>query len=107
MFPANFAGVRHRVCRLEELPEDRGTLVEVEGQEIALFRRGDEVFALENVCPHRGAGIADGEVRGEVVYCPVHAWPFELATGRCTERDDAVVGRYRATLEGGEIHLEL
>ncbi|HYG67842.1 MAG TPA: Rieske 2Fe-2S domain-containing protein, partial [Anaeromyxobacteraceae bacterium] len=78
------------------------------GRELALFRRGGEVFALENVCPHRGAGIADGEVRGDVVYCPVHAWPFELATGRCADAHrDAGVERFAVTLEGGEIHVEL
>jgi nitrite reductase (NADH) small subunit len=99
-------GVRHRVGRLEDLPEDRGTLVEVDGREIALFRRGDEVFALDNACPHRGAALAFGEVRGDVVYCPVHAWPFQLSTGRCTEYRDAAVDRYRVTVEGGEIYLE-
>jgi nitrite reductase (NADH) small subunit len=99
--------MRHRVGRLDEFPDGRGTVVEVEGREIAIFRRGHEVFALDNVCPHRGAPIADGELRGDVVYCPVHAWPFHVGTGRCTEFRDATVDTFRVTVEGGEIHLEL
>src|SRR5512140_3885074 len=96
-----------RVARLAELPEGCGTLVEVEGQEIALFRRGDEVRALESECPHRGASLAFGDLRDGVVYCPLHAWPFRLADGACPEFPGVSVATYRATVEGGEVFLEI
>lgn len=99
--------LRHRIGRLEDLQEGGGRLVEVGGREIALFRRAGRVYALDNVCPHRGAALAFGDVRGEVVHCPLHAWPFELATGRCPEVPEASVRTYPVRVEGGELELEL
>ena len=84
-----------------------GWLVEVEGQEVALFRQGDEVHALDNHCPHRGAALAFGEVRGGQVFCPLHAWPFELATGACPEFHGVSVRRHHVEVEGGEVWLTL
>jgi nitrite reductase (NADH) small subunit len=99
--------MRHRVARLAELPEGCGHLVEVDGREVALFRRGDEVQALESECPHRGASLAFGDVRGGVVHCPLHAWPFRLDDGTCPEFAGVSVATYRASVEGGEVFLEL
>lgn len=99
--------MRHLVGRLESLPDGGGRVVEVQGREIALFRRGDRVFALDNVCPHRGAALAFGDVRGDVVHCPLHAWPFHLPTGDCPERADVCVETFDVRVEGGEVHLEL
>lgn len=99
--------VRHRVASLAELPERVGWLVTVEGQEIALFRVGERVYALDNDCPHRGAALAYGEVRGETVHCPLHAWPFHLPTGACEEFPGAAVRCHPVQVDGGQVYLEL
>jgi nitrite reductase (NADH) small subunit len=89
------------------LPEGPGRVVEVDAREIAVFRRGQRVHALDNVCPQRGSALAAGEVRGEVVYCPLHAWAFELGSGGCPERPQAAVRACRVHVEGGAVELEL
>lgn len=99
--------MRHRVGPLAQLPDGHGWLVELEGREIALYRRGDRVFALDNVCPHRGAALAFGEVRGDVVHCPLHAWPFHLETGACPEFPGVAVATHRVHVEGGDVVVEL
>lgn len=99
--------MRHRVARLEELPDRVGWLVTVEGQEVALFRLGERVYAIDNDCPHRGAALAFGDVRGESVHCPLHAWAFHLPTGACDEAPAADVRCHPVHLEGGEVFVEL
>jgi nitrite reductase (NADH) small subunit len=99
--------MRHRVGRLQDLPDGHGWLIAVGEQELALFRRGDRVYALDNVCPHRGAALAFGDVRGEVVHCPLHAWPFHLPTGACLEFPEVCVRTYPVHVEGGEVEVEL
>jgi nitrite reductase [NAD(P)H] small subunit len=99
--------MRHRIGPLAELPDGHGWLVELDGQEIALFRRGREVHALENLCPHRGAALAFGEVRGDLVFCPLHAWPFDLRTGGCPEFPDVSVRTFAVHVEGGDVFVEL
>ncbi len=99
--------MRHTVCRLADLPARQGYLVEVEGHAIALFRVGDGVHALENTCPHRDGPLAFGELRDGVVYCPVHAWPFDVRTGRCQEFPEVAVRTYPVHVEGDAVQVEL
>ena len=99
--------VRRAVCRLSQLPEGQGYLVEVDGEGIALFRIGAEVHAIENACPHRNGPLAFGDLRGCTVFCPLHAWAFDVRTGRCEEFPEASVRTYRVHVEGDEVQIEL
>jgi nitrite reductase (NADH) small subunit len=50
--------------------------------DIALFRTGDnQVFALMDVCPHKGGPLSQGIVHGRSVTCPLHGRVIDLATG--------------------------
>ena len=50
-------------------------------REIALFNIDGRFHAIENVCPHQGAPLADGWIDGHVVTCPWHAWCFDVRSG--------------------------
>ncbi len=86
------------VAQLDEIAPGRGIVVIVNGAEIALMRDGadpipstgtgtgtghvhDAVYALSNLCPHRGGQLGDGRVHDGRVICPLHAWDFDLRTG--------------------------
>ena len=43
---------------------------------------GGTVFALRDNCPHRGAPLSEGRIRGECVECCYHGWTFG-ADGAC------------------------
>jgi nitrite reductase (NADH) small subunit len=81
--------------------------VVLDGREIALFRRGDRVYALDGVCPHRGALLAFGEVRGGIVHCPLHAWGFEVESGRCAELEHVAQETFTVHVEGEDVLVEL
>jgi len=50
---------------------------------IALYRDTQgQVHALENVCPHQGVELHQGEVQGDCLVCPYHGWQFS-AGGQC------------------------
>src|SRR3954470_23131844 len=55
--------------------------VEADGQAIVLARRGGAVYALADRCAHRGGSLADGELAGDCVECPLHGSLFRLADG--------------------------
>jgi nitrite reductase/ring-hydroxylating ferredoxin subunit len=94
------------VLDLAALPRDRPALVEVQGQDVALVRRGEEVFALGNECPHQGGSLCDGWTEGDIVVCPLHGWEFDLRSGACMTVPGERVPRYRVTLADGGVWLE-
>src|SRR5206468_629020 len=53
------------------------------GTEVAVFRCGNQLYALQNRCPHAGGSLADGTVEGDEVICPLHGYRFNIRTGAC------------------------
>ncbi|HVJ83886.1 MAG TPA: Rieske (2Fe-2S) protein [Planctomycetia bacterium] len=68
-------------AKLEQIPEDGGRFVSILGNPIALFRRGTEVFAIDDRCPHMGSSLSAGSVENGVVTCPWHGWRFRIDDG--------------------------
>ncbi len=92
---------------LEELPEGRGRCVEAGAFSLAIFRQGEQVFALENACPHRGGPLCEGDVREAVVYCPLHAWGFDLHSGRAVNVRWEGARVFPTRVDGGRILVAL
>jgi nitrite reductase (NADH) small subunit len=70
-----------RVCRLSDVPDDRGWPVDVGGRRIAVFVTPDGVRAVANACAHLGNPLDDGPVSGEILTCPWHGWQYDLRSG--------------------------
>lgn len=75
------------VAELTELQRRKKKQVHVEGRAIALFLVGDRVFALDDVCIHKGRSLSRGALWQGRVVCPAHQWSFDPETGRAEERD--------------------
>lgn len=55
------------------------------GEPILVGRRTDgSVFALRDICPHRGIPLRHGTLRGSEVECSYHGWRFDATSGTCT-----------------------
>ncbi len=48
-------------------------------------KRDGAVFAMRDLCPHRGIPLSAGWFDGETVQCKYHGWRFEPCSGQCTE----------------------
>jgi nitrite reductase/ring-hydroxylating ferredoxin subunit len=84
----------------------KGVLASVNGRDVAVFRRGGELLAIGNDCPHQGGSLCDGWVEGDIVVCPLHGWEFDMRTGACMTVPGESVARYIATVEGRTVYLE-
>ncbi|MEM9392352.1 MAG: nitrite reductase small subunit NirD [Pseudomonadota bacterium] len=92
---------------LEEIAPRGARVVKTAMGCVAVFRTGaDEVFALENRCPHKGGPLSEGIVHGNKVTCPLHNWVFSLETGAAQGADEGTVPTYPARVENGRILLE-
>ena len=97
---------RVKVLELSALPSGQIALVSVDGEDVVLFRRGDEIFAFGNRCPHQEGSLSDGFVEGDIVTCPLHGWEFDVRSGLCMTIPGESVPRYNVTVEDGAVFLE-
>jgi nitrite reductase/ring-hydroxylating ferredoxin subunit len=97
---------RVKVLDLAALLPGTAELVTVNGEDVALFRRGAEIFAIGNECPHQSGSLCGGFVEGDIVTCPVHGWEFDLRSGACMTVPGESVPRFDVTVEDGAILLE-
>ena len=70
------------VVALDELPDDgRGHVACLSGERVAIFRDGDEVFALSNACQHQNGPLGEGRLIDGCVTCPWHGYEYQRDTG--------------------------
>eukprot|EP00160_Parvularia_atlantis_P016377 Unigene5173_Nuclearia_a/m.15872 Unigene5173_Nuclearia_a/g.15872 ORF Unigene5173_Nuclearia_a/g.15872 Unigene5173_Nuclearia_a/m.15872 type:complete len:405 (+) Unigene5173_Nuclearia_a:1-1215(+) len=58
----------------------RGQAIEVRclGKTLVVFRgETGAVSVMDAYCPHLGANLADGTVKGDCIVCPFHGWKFD------------------------------
>jgi 3-phenylpropionate/trans-cinnamate dioxygenase ferredoxin component len=72
-----------KVASKEEITPKRPKIVMLGEFEIVLFQVGEEIFAIENLCPHQQFSVFhQGVVDGYTIACPMHSWSFDLRTGK-------------------------
>ena len=105
-----------RACSLAELRPDAALAVTVDGQDVAVARAGEEVFAVQDLCSHAHVALSEGEVADCTIECWLHGSTFDLRTGKPTVlpatepvatfpvevRDDEVYVDVTTTLNGVE-----
>jgi 3-phenylpropionate/trans-cinnamate dioxygenase ferredoxin subunit len=97
-----------RVARTDEIGPGEARLVEVKGRQIALFNVDGEYFAIDNMCTHEEASLAEGEVSGHEVSCPLHGAKFDIRTGEVLgppAYDD--VARFDVRVLGNDIEIDV
>ena len=70
------------IAKIGEIPEGSGRAFPVGDRLVAVFNLGGgEYHAIDDLCPHMGASLAEGFVEDKVVTCPWHAWRFRVTDG--------------------------
>lgn len=85
---------------------DQGVRVTVGDDRIAMFRVGDDVYAIGDRCSHAEASLAEGDVYGTDVECPRHGSEFDLKTGEPLQLPATKpVPTYEVSIEEGTVYL--
>lgn len=96
------------ICALEEINVLGSRIVGGPKGDIAIFRTSaDEVFALDDRCPHKGGPLSQGLIYGKRVACPLHNWQIELANGEAVAPDVGCVHGHDVKIEGGRVLLSI
>ena len=96
-----------QIGNLEDIPRQGSRVVNTAAGEVALFRSvDDQVFALDNRCPHKGGQLSQGIVHGTRVTCPMHSWVIELESGNAVSPDVGCAHRHEVRVAHGVLFLE-
>lgn len=96
------------IAALDDIPRQGARVVRTPAGCIAVFRTAtDEVFAIDDRCPHKGGPLSEGIVHGSQVTCPLHGMVFDLATGLAQGADEGRVATHAARVEGGRVLLSV
>lgn len=80
-------------------------VVAPESERIAVFRDGDNFFAVSNFCPHQGGPLGEGRVLDGRVTCPWHGFQFRLTDGRAPAPFTDRVATYATRVVGGAVYV--
>ena len=73
---------------------------------VAVFRTSnDEVFALEDACPHKRGPLSQGIVFGNSVTCPLHKWKIDLTNGDAIAPNYGCTVTFQTKLEDGIVYI--
>jgi NAD(P)H-dependent nitrite reductase small subunit len=95
----------HKVASIHEIPPGSGKRFEIGDREIAVYHFNGEFYAINDLCPHRGAPLSEGFLEAGKVFCPWHCFDFNLRTGECTTVPSLSVQAYEVKIEGEDIFV--
>lgn len=82
-FPPGYPNAWFKLCDCDEVKPGEVKQVTALGKEFAVFRtENGKISVLDAYCPHLSANLTQGQVVGESLQCPFHAWKFGT-DGQC------------------------
>ena len=94
------------LCRETDLTDDAPLECDgPDGQPIVVVRTNGNYYAVQGICPHQEAPLADGEVADGNLTCCLHFWSWRLADGAPVEEAEVPLTTYPLTVTAGTVYL--
>jgi nitrite reductase (NADH) small subunit len=98
------------ICPLERILPDTGVCALLNGQQIAVFRVGDEVYAIDNFDPFSKAYVLSRGIVGDrqgipKVASPIYKQNFSLLTGECLDDPTVRLPTFAARVIDGQVQV--
>jgi nitrite reductase/ring-hydroxylating ferredoxin subunit len=95
------------VGRPEAIPDKAARIVAApNGERIAVFRDGNQIGALTNVCAHQNGPIGEGCIVNGLVTCPWHGYEYRLEDGCAPPPFTEKLATYRVRLRDGVVEVD-
>ena len=87
--------------QVDDIADGRGIVVALEdGERVAVFRYGDRLSALANVCAHQNGPLGEGRIVDGYVTCPWHGFQYRPSDGCSPPPFTEKAATYRLKLDG-------
>lgn len=101
--------LRVQVCRVGDVApgESRGFAVPGVEVPIMITNLDGEYVATSSMCPHEDVSLLGCKRRGAAVICRGHGYRFDLRTGACSHDARLLLARYRVSIVGDAVYVDL
>jgi nitrite reductase/ring-hydroxylating ferredoxin subunit/uncharacterized membrane protein len=95
-----------RAMKADELKENKPAKCVVDGVSILLIKRGDEIYALTETCPHLGGPLSEGKIVNGAIECPWHGSQLAIDDGHAVNGPTTYPARcFDVRVRGGYIEV--
>jgi nitrite reductase/ring-hydroxylating ferredoxin subunit len=92
---------------LADLKRETQVTLQLNGHTIALFHHNDQVYAVDNRCPHMGFPLDKGSVQDCILTCHWHHARFDLASGGAFDQFADDVRAFPVVLREGQVWIDI
>lgn len=96
-----------RAATVEDVRAKASVAVQVEGHTLVLFAYGENIFAVDNRCPHMGFPLDRGTVRDGILTCHWHHARFDLASGGAFDQFADDVRAFPVEIRDGDVWVDV
>ena len=76
------------------------------GERIAVFRDGNQIGAVTNLCAHQNGPLGEGRITDGCIVCPWHGYEYRLADGCAPAPFTEKLATYRARINRGVVEID-
>lgn len=94
------------VCAVDDIRENRGKVVTLGGERVAVFRYDGKVSAMSNVCQHQNGPLGEGKIVDGLVVCPWHGFQYKPECGASPAPFTEKVPTFRVKVSGRRVLVD-
>ncbi|MEO0607782.1 MAG: Rieske 2Fe-2S domain-containing protein [Pseudomonadota bacterium] len=111
-----FAGMRRadreadqgwlKVAAIDDMQDARAKIIRpAQGEAIAVFRDGDKISAVSNVCRHQGGPLGEGKIVDGCITCPWHGFQYRMEDGQSPPPFTEKIATYATRIVDGVVYV--
>lgn len=93
--------------KIKDFSEGCQWQVDIAGRPIAVFKFGENFYAIKNSCLHQGWPLSEGNVKNYMVECPLHGWVYDFRDGTCLSTPGRKTNTFDIRIKGDILEIKL
>lgn len=95
-----------KVSEVTDMEDARAKIVRpASGEAIAVFRDGDKISAVSNVCRHQGGPLGEGKIVDGCITCPWHGFQYRMEDGQSPPPFTEKIATYATRIIEGMVYV--
>jgi sulfoxide reductase heme-binding subunit YedZ len=94
------------VCAVADIPHSRAFVACLAGERVAVFRHGDRLSAVSNVCQHQNGPLGEGKIVNGCIVCPWHGYEYLPESGASPPPFSEKVPTFSVRVEAGRVFVD-